>query len=852
MLQQNNTIIKFFETMKSFLKRLSFTGLLMVMFSASTAFAQTESPPVTGLSEWSIFLDAGHSMTENMGLYNYSEAEKVLRVALYLRDMLLEQTDIGAVYMARTNDGQSVGLTQRTVMANEAGADFYYSIHSDAGAPHVNSTLMLWGANGMGVEKTPTGGKKMGDIMDVDLTASMRIARRGSRADSPFYGAPTTRTQPWLAVNRLTNMASVLSEAGFHTNPTQQMRNINQKWKKLEAQSAFWSILEYHGLERPSVGIVTGYITNQENGALINGATITIGDLTYTTDTFASLFNRYTSDPDLLANGFYYMEGFDPGSSQTVTVEADGYYPQTVNSQLRDDFFTFVDVSVISSVPPTVIEAHPMAGSSDFNQMDPIQIELSRRVLTTSLDGQISISPEVDFTKHLINNGRTLRISAPDMDFLTEYTVTLGTEIEDLAGHKFDGNGDGSEGGIYTLTFTTRDIDVDPPVVVTVSPAAGSESVDRKSIISFTLDELANPATINDESIELVPLAGGSPVPVTVKHYSVGDISVVQAFPKEEMANFTEYRAILNAGIEDLSGNATMAPTEHTFVTNNLEYDYNVIDSFNSGIISWWVPQQSGSTTGIVTEGTSRDEETVIVNPITGGTGSMALNYSWDASKSTHLIRTYLPPGASQNNIRVNANQMLEVFVFGDGTSNQIRFMLRDGNNQLEGSPWYTVNWIGWKLLRWDLSTTAAVPWVNGNGIVNGNAYTDSFQLTFSTGSPSSGRFIVDDYRVVTATREVSIPNDHNDLPTEVTLHGNYPNPFNPTTTIRFSVPETMMVEIEVFDLVGRQVATLTRRDFNAGTHTIDFNASALSSGVYLYRMVTPTSVQSGKMMLIK
>ncbi|MCH8495371.1 MAG: T9SS type A sorting domain-containing protein, partial [Balneolales bacterium] len=129
---------------------------------------------------------------------------------------------------------------------------------------------------------------------------------------------------------------------------------------------------------------------------------------------------------------------------------------------------------------------------------------------------------------------------------------------------------------------------------------------------------------------------------------------------------------------------------------------------------------------------------------------------------------------------------------------------------------------------------------------------TDSFQLTLTSGSPSTGTFIVDDYRVVTATREVSIPTDNNDLPTEVTLHGNYPNPFNPTTSIKFSVPETMQVEIEVYDLVGRQVATLTRRDFNAGTHTIDFNASALSSGVYLYRMVTPTSVQTGKMMLIK
>ena len=125
--------------------------------------------------------------------------------------------------------------------------------------------------------------------MDVDLTESMRIGRRGSRADSPFYGA-TTRTTPYLAVNRLTNMASVLSEAGFHTNPTQQMRNMNAEWKRLEAQSAFWSILAYHGLERPSVGIATGYITDVDDNAYINGATIEINGQSYTTDSFESLF----------------------------------------------------------------------------------------------------------------------------------------------------------------------------------------------------------------------------------------------------------------------------------------------------------------------------------------------------------------------------------------------------------------------------------------------------------------------------------------------------------------------------------------------------------------------------------
>ena len=164
---------------------------------------------VTGLQGWTIFLDPGHSQKENTGLYNYSEAEKVLRVALALRDILQSQTDIDTVYISRTNDLDLVSLTQRTNYANSVAADFYYSIHSDAsGTPSVNSTLLLhggWREGGQTLEKTPHGGKKMGDSITAFLTAAMRIGTRGNYADRTFYeGFPYEHTNkyPYLHVNR--------------------------------------------------------------------------------------------------------------------------------------------------------------------------------------------------------------------------------------------------------------------------------------------------------------------------------------------------------------------------------------------------------------------------------------------------------------------------------------------------------------------------------------------------------------------------------------------------------------------------------------------------------------------------
>ncbi|GAB5410787.1 MAG: hypothetical protein BalsKO_31520 [Balneolaceae bacterium] len=91
------------------------------------------------------------------------------------------------------------------------------------------------------------------------------------------------------------------------------------------------------------------------------------------------------------------------------------------------------------------------------------------------------------------------------------------------------------------------------------------------------------------------------------------------------------------------------------------------------------------------------------------------------------------------------------------------------------------------------------------------------------------------------------------DSPREFSLDQNYPNPFNPATNISFSLPSTSDVTLEVFNMLGQKVATLLQGEkMNAGAHTQKFDASSLSSGMYLYRLSTPSFVQSRKMMLIK
>jgi len=98
----------------------------------------------------------------------------------------------------------------------------------------------------------------------------------------------------------------------------------------------------------------------------------------------------------------------------------------------------------------------------------------------------------------------------------------------------------------------------------------------------------------------------------------------------------------------------------------------------------------------------------------------------------------------------------------------------------------------------------------------------------------------------------VDAPDTRWQVPREFVLRQNTPNPFNPTTCIRFQVPGVSDVKLVVYDLLGKEVAVLLNERKAPGHYEVSFNGSGLGSGVYIYRLIAGSFVASKRMVLLK
>jgi hypothetical protein len=91
-----------------------------------------------------------------------------------------------------------------------------------------------------------------------------------------------------------------------------------------------------------------------------------------------------------------------------------------------------------------------------------------------------------------------------------------------------------------------------------------------------------------------------------------------------------------------------------------------------------------------------------------------------------------------------------------------------------------------------------------------------------------------------------------NIVPSSYSLQQNYPNPFNPATNIRYQIANNSFVVLRVYDILGKEIATLVNDKLSAGTYEVKFDGSNLPSGIYFYKLETENFKEIKRMMMIK
>jgi uncharacterized lipoprotein YddW (UPF0748 family) len=508
----------------------------------------------------------------------------------------------------------------------------------------------------------------------------------------------------------------------------------------------------------------------------------------------------------------------------------------------------------IPSFAPKVLATLPVAGDTTRTK-SPVKLTFSKAMDPLSFQNGIAFQPPVTIGSVLWSVDQRTCTITPAYGFTNNmsYTLLLAPAVKDVNGVGLDGNGDGKPGDSYKLNFVIESRDMSGPQVLSMYPAADAV-VAPEEVLCLVFDEPLATASVNDNTVLLSK--GGQSVSVAYNLTRSSQKCILSLQPKNPLEVNSLYSLDLSTSVTDTLGNALAAPVHLSFRTGAVQVkDVRYIDQFTA-VANWKAPSYSGSTVGLIAANSSfaLSTETFLPNVIPSRRNAAALTYAWDTTASSFLLREYMDVASAAAAIKFDSTYTLQCYVFGDASATLFRFAVDDGTAGHEVSQWIRVDWYGWRLVEWRLGNPASFgSWIGDGQFSSNQLNMDSIQLTRSDGSAWSGKIYFDDLRAVKKfTSATAVTESAAASVTTYTLQQNYPNPFNSATMIRFSLPEAQVIELAVYDLLGRQVALLADGSWPAGAHAVSWDATQVPTGVYMYQLRTGRQTLTRRMLLMR
>ncbi len=773
------------------------------------------------------------------------ESEGNFQKALRL-DTLLQAQGAFVILTRYTNEypnDDEPTLTQRWQLANANNVHWFHSIHSNAFNGVTNYTLVLLKEDIPTRQPAFPQALTMSQIISPKIKAFLRTPGNPQVAlDYTFYGGPNGGFN--LGVLRGLTMPGELSEGAFHDVFPETRRMLNYSNNKIEAYALRNSFMQYYSVPADTLGIVAGILTELGTGRSINFTRVRL------------LPENRVYQGDQFNNGFYMLDRIIPGPHK-LRFETAGYTLDSVSFSVGTGATVFIDRQFESFAAPTVVTSVPVQGDTIFSAERSIVLQFSKAMDTASVRRAFSVAPNAAGRLTWANTNTTLTFD-PDsiLGFFVNYTVRVDTQARSAGGQQIDGDGNGVPGDPYILRFKTRDVDVVPPRITASYPSGGIQLPSPTSVLNVTFDELLNPNTVTVTNV-VIQKIGGTLLPRTLEYWQQGIRSGINVYLSSPLEPNASYRMRVS-GVTDVVGNPipNSNPIIWEFSVAPQSYDYTMIDMLDTSVTHWQQPALNGSTVG-VDSASFRLSSTRFVPPVPDNVGSGQLKYAWQTGAPQWLLREQLLGGAPRNVLFRKTGNVLQVFMHGDGTYNQFRFAVQDSVD-FEVSRWFTIDWIGWRQVDWDLERDSIGSWT-GNGQLEGELRFDSFQMRYLPGTSSANGQVYFDQLQVARKIVTSVSEGEKTIPAEFALLQNYPNPFNPTTHLRFRLPagkagiaDLGLVTLKVFDMLGREVATLVNEVKAPGEYEIQFDAGALSSGIYFYRLTSGNLSATKKFVLMK
>jgi len=482
--------------------------------------------------------------------------------------------------------------------------------------------------------------------------------------------------------------------------------------------------------------------------------------------------------------------------------------------------------------PPRVISYSP-SGADSAALNAKVIINFSQRMEHTSTQAGFHISPSLIGSFGWENNSKRL-VFTPMRLFKAgmQYTVTLDSTARNFINTQIDGNGDGIPDGSFSFTFNTVSYDDIPPRVEITYPANNQLNISTSVEFRIRFSEPIDQATLSGNILLLDSLQ--QTIPIAPLNYSEADgASLIKFSPASDLNYNTPYTLKVTTGVKDLFGNPLQSDYVVTFRTEqNTFVQGTLIEPFEN-IGGWKTPSYSGSTVGI---DPSLTTFTISSERRHGGTYSGKLTYVFTGTNG--VCREF---NSAKPNIGSSQDQAFGVWIYGDGSNNWLEFWFYYNSTVNTTVPVGRIDWTGWKFK--EISTSQ----IQGTG----DKLFHSFVVMQTSYGAKSGTLYFDDMQVRSIV--TSVGNDgQQETPLTYQLFQNYPNPFNPFTYIKFRVPSRGFVSLKVYDALGREVKTLINEQMNAGVYTVEFDAYALASGVYFYRLQAGSFVEVKKMTVMK